>query len=229
MQAAPLRQSHCARVACMEPYVWPNLHEIHLDTSHSGGTEEDLVVLARVRDQLLGVSLWDALCDDCHDSDGGLLHSLHAGLIRTAQEEKINQLLQPCAGSMLPLLCRFGHQMTVDLSCFMASMLDSYALHQRSQSLQLCAGNVLPLLCFCGLQMSEKIGCVTAYMLCAIDTAPQGRSVVSICKVLATQNVCPVAALMQKTRLHQSRKGGYDKHHRVISSIGQPCRGDVAA
>ena len=68
----------------MAPFAGRSLHEIHLDTSHSGGTKENLVVLACVRDQLLGISLGDSLCNDCHDPDGGLLHGLHAGLICTA-------------------------------------------------------------------------------------------------------------------------------------------------
>ena len=115
------------------------------------------------------------------------------------------------------------------VGCFIASMLDSYALHQQSQPLQPCAGNMLPLLCLSGLQMTEEMGCFTAFMLCTYDTAPQGRSIITICEVSATQNVCACCRSHAEEGTRSFPQGGYDEYHCVISPMHQPCPAKAAA
>ena len=75
------------------------------------------------------------------------------------------------------------------VGCFMASMLDSYALHKRCFCLWPYAGSML-LLFWLSTSMTVSLGCCTALMLCTEGTAPHGMSTITICKDCGTRKVC---------------------------------------
>ena len=106
---SPARRQHAGKAQDIQDVPAGQQKGKHLEGSRlhaadGGGADEDLVVGARVRDELLGVALGHALRNDGHHADGRLLHGFHAGLVRAA-----------CAAlrDSMPQLCLVQHPILI--------------------------------------------------------------------------------------------------------------------